>query len=179
MDRRARVQGPARRVRAASIHTPASHHPRWRRMRSMTAVSSMRATAEPDGVGPDRHRASGARRAIESGDERVHRIRWPQGPPLWGCPSDRLSRFVRLVLGDAGDEAARAEHFKIALGLRVHPIAVCPLRFLKVSSSITASFLSALSVRFQFAHSGMRPLRSSGEYCTGQKIYHTQVFSTC
>jgi len=62
----------------------------------------MRATAEADGGGRDRHSASGARRAIQSRDERFHRIRWPQGPPLRCCPSDRLSHFVRLVLGDEG-----------------------------------------------------------------------------
>ena len=35
--------------------------------------------------------------------------------------ADELKAFIRDVLGDAGDEVGRAEHFKIALDLRVHP----------------------------------------------------------
>ena len=32
------------------------------------------------------------------------RICWPQGPPLRGCLSDRLSHFVRLVLAVGAQE---------------------------------------------------------------------------
>ena len=51
----------------------------------------------------------------------------PLAAHLVGIPSviaPELKAFVRDVLGDAGDEVARAEHFKIVLDLRVHPRAV-------------------------------------------------------
>jgi len=62
---------------------------------------------------------------------RIHdfgiRLLEPLAAHLVGIPSviaHELEAFVRDVLGDAGDEVARAEHFKIALDLRVHPRAV-------------------------------------------------------
>ena len=62
---------------------------------------------------------------------RIHdfglRLLEPLAAHLVGIPSviaHELKAFVRDVLGDAGDEVARAEHFKIALDLRVHPGAV-------------------------------------------------------
>ena len=55
------------------------------------------------------------------------RLLEPLSAHLIGIPvvvAHELEAFVRDVLGDAGDEVARAEPFKIALDLRVHPGAV-------------------------------------------------------
>gem|GEM_PF-2329491 len=64
----------------------------------------------------------------------------PLATHLVGVPAvvaDELEAFVRDVLGDAGDEVARAEHFKIALDLRVHPRAVND----RVAGSVGLHFL--------------------------------------